>query len=359
MLNLSHRHLTAALASVMAFPLLTACGGDGGADANSCQNAHVRMGALNSSSDAILFIADKKGYFADQGLQVESVKFDSAAKMIAPLGSGQLDIGAGAPSAGFYNAVARGIDVRIVADKAKLAGGYDFLPILVRKDLVDSGKVKEIGDLKGLKVAEPAQATATSSMVSAVLGSGNLTYDDVSHKYVAFPQQVAAFQNGSIDAAATIEPFATVAEQSGAAVRMFDSTKVYDNQQISVLLYSAKFSSERSRVAQCFMNAYAKAAKYYHDAVQNGGWKGAQGEEVASIVADKIGLAPETFGKTTPPFVSADASVNKESLERDYQFFKDQGLLESDVQPDFSKLVDMKYVEGAGAAGQSDQAGGK
>ncbi|MEO3867508.1 ABC transporter substrate-binding protein [Nonomuraea sp. B12E4] len=138
------------------------------------------MGALASSSDALLFIAEKKGYFADQGLRVESVRFDSAAQVIAPLGSGQPDIGAGAPSAGFCNAVARGIDVRIVADKAKLAGGYNFLPILVRKDLAGSGKVQQIGDLKGLKVAEPAQATATSSMVSAVLGSANLRYNDVS-----------------------------------------------------------------------------------------------------------------------------------------------------------------------------------
>lgn len=344
MFKVRNRCLTVVLTGMAVSLLLTACGGDTGAGANSCENAHVRMGALGSSSDALLFIAEKKGYFKDEGLDVESVKFDSAAQMIAPLGSGQLDVGAGAPSAGFYNAVERGVDLRIVADKAKLASGYDFLPILVRKDLVDSGKVKGIRDLKGLKVAEPAPATATSSMLAAVLKSANLNYDEVDHQYIPFPGQVAAFKNSSVDAAATIEPFATLAVQSGAAVRMFDSTKIYNNQQISVLVYSANFSTDRPRVAQCFMNAYVKAATYYYNAVQHGTWEEEQGKDVAAIVAGQIKISPELFGKTTPAFVSKDASVNRDSLERDYQFFKAQGLLESDTVPDFSKLVDMKYV---------------
>lgn len=344
MFKFPHRHLTAVLAGVAALSLVTACGGDAGATADNCQHAQVRMGALGSSSDALLFIAETKGYFKDQGLDVQSVKFDSAAQMIAPLGSGQLDVGAGAPSAGFYNAVARGIDLRIVADKAKLATGYDFLPILVRKDLVDSGRVKKIEDLKGLKVAEPAPATATSSMLASVLKSANLGYNDVDHQYVPFPGQVAAFKNGSIDAAATIEPFATLAVQSGSAVRMFDSTKVYNNQQISVLLYGGRFTADRPHVAQCFMNAYVKAAAYYYNALQRGTWEDPQGKEVAAIVSNQIKISPEVFGKTTPAFVSKDATVNRESLERDYQFFKAQGLLESAAVPDFSKLVDMKYV---------------
>lgn len=349
MFNSPGRRLAAVLASLMACSVLAACGSGSSAEDN-CTNAKVKMGALGSTSDSLLFIADQKGFFKEKGLDVESVRFDSAAQMIAPLGSGQLEIGAGAPSAGFYNAVARGIDVRIVADKAKLTTGYDFAPILVRKDLVDSGKVKQLGDLKGLQVAEPAQATATSSLVSAVLESANLKYGDVEHKYVAFPEQVAAFQNGSIDAAVTLEPFATSAVSSGAAVRMFDSTKIYNNQQISVMLYGARFSSERPKVAQCFMDAYVKAAKYYHDAVDQGNWQSTQGQEVASIVAGKIQIAPELLSRTTPPFVSADASVDKESLQRDYQFFKDQRLLESGKEADFSKLIDMKYVEAAKAS---------
>src|SRR5436305_11130238 len=125
--------------------------------------APIRVGTTSSSSDAPLFIADKKGYFRQEALQVEFTAFDSAAKMIAPLGTGQLEVGAGSPAAGFFNAVARGLDVRMVADKGSMPPGYGYLPLLVRKDLVDSGKVKSIADLKGMKFALPAQGTTTDS----------------------------------------------------------------------------------------------------------------------------------------------------------------------------------------------------
>src|SRR5208282_1999206 len=100
----------------------------------------VTVGTTNSNSDAPFFIAEAKGYFRDQGLDVELLPFDSAAKMVAPLGTGQLDVAAGAPSAGLYNAADRGIDVRIVADKGSDPKGYGYLPLMVRKTLIDSGR---------------------------------------------------------------------------------------------------------------------------------------------------------------------------------------------------------------------------
>ncbi|HEY4318229.1 MAG TPA: ABC transporter substrate-binding protein, partial [Herbaspirillum sp.] len=76
----------------------------------------VRVGLANASSDVGFFIADKKGYFKQEGLSVSFTPFDSAAKMVAPLGAGQIEVGAGSPSVGLYNAIARGIEIKIVAD---------------------------------------------------------------------------------------------------------------------------------------------------------------------------------------------------------------------------------------------------
>src|SRR5712691_1768948 len=87
------------------------------AEATVRVSATVRVGIANTSSDVGFFIADKKGYFNQEGIQVLFTDFESAAKMVAPLGSGQLDVGGGASSAGLYNAVARGINIKIVADK--------------------------------------------------------------------------------------------------------------------------------------------------------------------------------------------------------------------------------------------------
>lgn len=328
---------------------LTACGGgDSAADPSTCQGAEVTAGIVNSLSDTILLVADAKGYFEDEGLSVTLTPYDSAAKMVPLLGAGRLDVGAGAPSAGLYNAVASDINLSIVADKGALRTNYDYMPVLVRKDLVDSGKVTSISDLKGLTVAEPAEGTATASTLDAVLQSDGLAYDDVKHTFIGFPDQVAAFANGSIDAATTTEPAASKIVAEGTAVRFADSTEAYNEQQLAVALYRSDFAEERTAVAQCFMNAYVRAAGDYATAVEGGKWDGQGVDEIVQIVSDKIELPAEVITKTVPSYVSPNAEVNVDSLERDYQFFKDQGLVKGEI--DFGELVDNSFVEKADSA---------
>src|ERR1700724_2029506 len=97
----------------------------------------LSVGTIGASSDSPFFIADKRGYFKDEGLTVKFIRFDSAAKAMAPLGTGELAVASGATSAALYNAVRRGVGLRIVADKAKNPPGYGFEALLVRTDLRD------------------------------------------------------------------------------------------------------------------------------------------------------------------------------------------------------------------------------
>src|SRR5438067_1651411 len=85
--------------------------------AHAAEPVDVRVGIAQASSDVGLYLAAKKGYFKAEGLNVTFIPFDSGARMVAPLGAGQLDVGAGSAAAGFYNAVARDIPIKIVADK--------------------------------------------------------------------------------------------------------------------------------------------------------------------------------------------------------------------------------------------------
>ena len=49
----------------------------------------------------------------------------------------------------------RGIRIKIVADKASSSPGYGATKILVRKDLVESGRYREPKDLKGKRIGVP------------------------------------------------------------------------------------------------------------------------------------------------------------------------------------------------------------
>src|SRR4051812_43202371 len=71
----------------------------------------VKVGVVGSISDAPFFIAQEKGFFREEAIKVEFVSFKEASQMAAPLATGDLDVGAGAPSAALYNAVIRGADI--------------------------------------------------------------------------------------------------------------------------------------------------------------------------------------------------------------------------------------------------------
>ena len=64
------------------------------ATAAAAQTVTVTVGAASTTSDAPIYIADKKGYFREEGLEAKVTNFRSAADMVAPLGTGQLDAGA-------------------------------------------------------------------------------------------------------------------------------------------------------------------------------------------------------------------------------------------------------------------------
>jgi NitT/TauT family transport system substrate-binding protein len=92
----------------------------------------VSVGMVNTISDAGFFVAEAKGYFKAAGIDVKFSPFPSASGMIAPLASGDLDVGSGAVSAGHYNANERQIPVKFVADKARNAPDLSFQSIVAR-----------------------------------------------------------------------------------------------------------------------------------------------------------------------------------------------------------------------------------
>ena len=56
----------------------------------------VAVGTGGSASDAPFYIAYDRGFFKEEGLDVDLIVLDSGAKVIAPLGTGELDVGSGA-----------------------------------------------------------------------------------------------------------------------------------------------------------------------------------------------------------------------------------------------------------------------
>ena len=297
----------------------------------------VRVGIANVSSDVGFFIAERKGYFADEGLTVEFVAFNSAAIMIAPLAAGQLDVGGGSPSAGLYNAAARHINIKIVADKGSIPPGYGYSAVLVRKDLVDSGRVRGFADFKGLKVAIGEDGTGTTSALNEALKLGGLTYGDVEIVKLAFPQHLMALANKAIDASMTNEPTVTRAMREGVAVRLATNDAFYPYQQVAAVLFGETFTRTRPEAARKFMKAYIRAVRYYNDALKDGRLAGRNADEVIAILTEYTAIKdPAVYRAITPQGCHPDGRVNAASLEKDFAFYQARHLIDGAIHQQFS-----------------------
>jgi NitT/TauT family transport system substrate-binding protein len=304
----------------------------------------VKVGLTNVSSDVGFFIADKKGYFAAEGIKLTTATFASAAKMIAPLGTGELDVGGGTVAAGLYNAVERGINIKVVADKASVEEGYEYSTLLVRKDLADSGRYKSLADLKGMTVATAAQGAGSESALNEALKKGGLKFADVNVVYMGFPEMLAAMKNKGIDAGVTNEPTVTRAIEQGFAVRA-SQRAIYPGQQTAVVLFADEFIKRRA-VAQKFMNAYIHALRDYNDALKDGHIAGAGADEIIAILNQYTRIKdPKVYRDMTPFAANPNGHVNKTTLQNDYDFFKGRGLISGHVTVD--QVIDNSFADEA------------
>jgi NitT/TauT family transport system substrate-binding protein len=266
----------------------------------------VRIGIARTMSDSGYYIADALGFFREEGIEVSLIDFKSAAQMIAPLGSGELDVGGGTVSAGLYNAVARGINLKVVADQASMKPGYGYSSLMVRKDLVDGGRYKTFADLKGLKVAIGAPGTGTASALNETLKRGGLRYADVEVVYLGFPEHLPAYRNKAIDASITNEPTMTRAIEEGAALRIIGNDVTYPDQQTAVVFYADGFARRRE-LAGRFMRAYLRGVRVYNDGLRDGHFAGPKADQVIGILTKATDPATHAV-RSAAIVLPADAS---------------------------------------------------
>jgi NitT/TauT family transport system substrate-binding protein len=309
----------------------------------------LTVGTTGSSSDAPFFIADKKGYFAAEGLKVKLIRFDSAAKMVPSLGTGELDVGSGATSAGLYNAAKRGVSIKIVADKARSAKGYGFQSVLVRKDLADSGKVKSLKDFKGLKVALSAIGNSESAVIDIALKQGGLSFADIEPVYLGFPEHTPAFLNRAIDASLTVEPTTSQILKMGTAVKLIGSDDIYPDFQTAVTFYGATFIKNKPEDAKKFMKGLVRGMRFYNDALKDGKIAGPNADEVVAILVEYSHIKdPAVHRSIISHAVDPDGYVNVEALKRAWEFFRDTKQTDGSVPVE--DVLDLAFVRDAAKA---------
>lgn len=301
----------------------------------------VVVGVSPALSSAGLYLAQEKGYFKSEGLEVEFVTMgNSTADMVTLLSENQIQVAAGNITAGLFNAFAKGAGFKIVADKGTLGDQSQYLWLMVKKNLVDGGTVKTIKDLKGKKIGLPSIEGSSQQIVLAkMLESEKLTLADVELVKVGYAEMKVSLNSGMIDAAIQLEPYIYDLTTENIAVKFASAQKYLPNQQSAVLLYSEGFMKKGSEAsAEKFMKAYLLGVKDYNASLKNE----KQWDAQIPLLNKYVKIKPGTFNKLEPVGLSDAGKIDVSSLERDLAWYKGNKFTKSDLQ--IKQIVEMKYL---------------
>lgn len=229
-----------------------------------------------------LTVAEKKGFFKDEGLDVTINDFGGGAKSLQALVGGSVDVVTGA----YEHTIrmqAKGQDIRAVVE----LGRFPAITIAVRKDLAD--KVKSAADFKGLKIGVTAPGSSTALTAQYAMIKAGLKATDAPIIGVgAGASAVASVKNKQVDLISHLDPVTSKLEADGDVVALIDTRTEAGTKQLfgganpaAVLYLKNEFAQQNPVTTQKLVNAFMKSLKWLETATP---------DDVANLVPEEFHL---------------------------------------------------------------------
>ena len=288
---------------------------------------------------ATMYVAAGRGLFKKYGLDVDIERVKSGTEAIAFLTQGSIDVGGIAIVTSLWNGWNRGLDIRIIAPGALEPFENSPTKVVVRKALKDSGKVKDIADLKGLKVAlAGGPGSGGEYLLAKALERANLTIRDVQAINLGNADMPPAFENGSIDAALLGSPYADQVIESGNGVEL--AGDLTPGLMTVAFVGSGKFVKERPEVAKRFVLALTEAAR-----MMQGDDYLAQANIDAYLTYTNSTEAALRKGR--PVVYDPNMAIPVDGLADVERVHRENGRTDYTTPVDMSKVVDDSFVKQA------------
>src|SRR5581483_6832505 len=265
-----------------------------------------------------------------------------ATELVAPLAAGQIDVLAAAMAAGLYNAFARNIDVRIVADKGRITKGHGNAGLVVRQDLWDGGTVRALSDLRGRRVglAGSNAGSAVTLFLSHALDAQGMSIADVEPVDIVLGDTNVALANRSLDAAIQIEPVLTLGVANGLYSIMLRSDELYPDLQSGFVLYSDDFIHNRNEAGRRWMVAYLRGVRDWVDAFD----KHRGFDEIVDILTRTTSVKDKAlYDKIVSSAMDPNGRLNVPSLVGAQDWYAAHGYIPQKV--DVPALIDYQFVD--------------
>ena len=290
-----------------------------------------------------LTIAERRGFFKEEGLEVEINDFGGGARSLQALVGGSVDVVTGA----YEHTIrmqAKGQDIRAVVE----LGRFPAIVLAARKD--KAGQIKSPADFSGAKIGVTAPGSSTALLAQYAMVKAGLKPNDAAIVGVgAGPSAVAAMKKGEIDVISHLDPVIAKLESDGDIQVVVDTRTeagtraLFGGSNPAAVLYTRKEFIDRNPVTtQRLVNAFMKSLRWL---------RGAKPEEVADTVPPEYHLGDKPLYikavQNSLESYSRDGIVQQQGMASIYDMLK---TLDPEIQGAQVNLVttfDERFVKRA------------
>jgi len=278
-----------------------------------------------------LTVAERQGYFKDEGLEVEIPNFAGGSQALRALVGGSADMVSGAYEH-TINMVAKKQPIKAVVLQAR----YSSIVLLMSKER--AAKYRSAKDLKGLKIGVSAPGSSTNMFVNNLLAKEGLKPSDVVIVGVGVGSgAVAAMEKGEIDALSNLDPVITQLESTGKFAAVADSRTEKGMKEIyggdyhaSVIYLNEDFIGKYPNTVQAVVNAMVRANRW-----------------IAKATPQQIvDLMPDEYKAGSP-------SLYKQGLLKNMIGYSEDGLMSMKAAENVYKIL-AQFEPSVKAAGKMD-----
>ena len=286
---------------------VTGCTSDTQQSADNSKNASdttLKIGLMPDIDSIPFIIAEEKGFFKEEGVNVELQHFKSAMDRDSALQSGNLDGGVSDMlAAGF--AKDGGFDVKMTS---MTDGNYCLVA-------GTANNAQSIKDMKGQNISV-SKNTIIEFVLDQMLMQNQMTEADINKTVIPqIPTRLEMLQNGKLDAAVLPEPMGSIAIKNGCHL-INSSEKMQINP--GVMVFTSDSLQNKSTEIKAMYRAYNKAVEYLNNTPQ---------EEYMDLVIEKAGLPPATKDALTMPKYHEATLPNKDAWEKSIKWLNQKGLV--------------------------------
>jgi len=279
------------------------------------------------------FIAQKKGFYAKEGIAVDLVNIGRSDIQLQALVAGELH---------FANINADNIIIwneRTNGNLKVAAGSSNAAPYL----LIGAKNIKRLEDLKGQRLGVNSLSGGATSILLTYLKSKGLVHPrDFSMSVIAggTPARLSALESGAVAGAVLVLPFSDIAVDKG-FTKLGDTTEVISNYQFNNININPAWAEKNRPAVVKFIKAHIQSLRWIFE----------RPADTVEFLNKEFGLAPQ-YGQrgidyyTKNKVYPVNGDVTLSGLRVNIEVQVQDGIIKGAVPPP-EKYIDLSYLKQA------------